>query len=103
MMEPEIREGETQLGFDPLERVDAQIRFIGRIRTPWARGDCPKNVTRARDSGKGATVELELAFVQGLTGLEVGQGILLFYWMHQARRDLITQRPRHREEACGIQ
>jgi len=101
MMEPEIREGETQLGFDPLERVDAQIRFIGRIRTPWARGDCPKNVTRARDSGKGATVELEPAFVQGLTGLEVGQGILLFYWMHQARRDLITQRPRHREEACG--
>ncbi len=101
MSEPEIREGEEQLGFDPLERIDAEIRFIGRIRTPWSRGNCPKNVTRARESGEGATVELEPEFARGLTGLEVGQGILLFYWMHQARRDLITQRPRHRLEACG--
>ena len=101
MSEPEIREGEEQLGFDPLERVDAEIRFIGRIRTPWSRGNCPKNVTRARESGQGATVELEPGFAKGLTGLEVGQGILLFYWMHQARRDLIMQRPRHKETAVG--
>lgn len=101
MGEPEIREGEEQLGFDPLERVDAAIRFIGRIRTPWSRGDCPKNVTRARESGQGATVELEPGFAKGLTGLKVGQGILLLYWMHQARRDLATQRPRHKETSVG--
>ncbi len=98
---PEQREGEERLCFDPLERVDAQLRFIGRIETPWQRGECPKNVTRARETGQGARVVLEPGFVQGLTGLEVGQGILLFYWMHQARRDLITQRPRHHETARG--
>jgi len=98
---PEQREGEDRLSFDPLARVDAELRFIGRIETPWQRGDCPKNVTRARETGQGARVVLEPGFVQGLTGLEVGQGILLFYWMHQARRDLITQRPRHRDTASG--
>ncbi|TCK98976.1 tRNA-Thr(GGU) m(6)t(6)A37 methyltransferase TsaA [Shimia isoporae] len=97
----EIRHGEKQLDFDPLERVDAEIRFIGRIRTPWSRGNCPKNVTRARETGQGAIVELDLPFVEGLTGLEVGQGILLFYWMDQAHRDLITQRPRHHDSARG--
>ncbi|MCH2069505.1 SAM-dependent methyltransferase [Shimia sp.] len=98
---PEQRDGEDRLSFDPLERVDAQLRFIGHIETPWQRGDCPKNVTRARETGQGARVVLEPGFAQGLTGLEVGQGILLFYWMHQARRDLITQRPRHRDTASG--
>jgi tRNA-Thr(GGU) m(6)t(6)A37 methyltransferase TsaA len=98
---PEQREGEECLSCDPLERVDAQVRFIGRIETPWQRGDCPKNVTRARETGQGARVVLESEFAKGLTGLEVGQGILLFYWMHRARRDLITQRPRHHETACG--
>lgn len=99
--EPEQREGEDRLAFDPMERIDAQLRFIGRIETPWQRGDCPKNVTRARETGQGARVVLEPGFAQGLTGLEVGQGILLFYWMHQARRDLITQRPRHHDSASG--
>lgn len=99
--EPEIRDGETQLAVDPLARVDAEIRFVGKIRTPWTRGACPKNVTRARETGQGAWVELEPEFAEGLTGLEVGQGILLFYWMHQARRDLITQRPRHHDSARG--
>ncbi len=98
---PEQREGEDRLTFDPMSRIDAQLRFIGKIETPWRCGDCPKNVTRARETGQGARVILEPGFAKGLTGLDVGQGILLFYWMHQARRDLITQRPRHRETASG--
>ncbi len=98
---PEQRDGEDRLSFDPMERVDAHLRFIGRIETPWQRGDCPKNVTRARETGQEARVVLEPGFAHGLTGLEVGQGIMLFYWMHQARRDLITQRPRHHDTARG--
>lgn len=98
---PEQRDGEDRLSFDPMERIDAHLRFIGRIETSWQRGDCPKNVTRARETGQEARVVLEAGFAQGLTGLEVGQGIMLFYWMHQARRDLITQRPRHHDTARG--
>ncbi len=101
MSKPEIRDGETALDFDPGAQCDASLRFIGRIRTPWKRDDCPKNVTRARESGEGARIELDAAFAEGLTGLTVGQGIVLIYWMHGARRDLITQRPRHADTARG--
>lgn len=97
----EVREGESLLDFDPADHVDGTLHFIGRIHTPWQRGDCPKNVTRARESGQGAWVQVAPEFVDGLRGLQVGDGILLFYWMHQARRDLITQRPRHHAEARG--
>lgn len=102
---PGIRHGETTLAFDPAERVDAGVRFIGRIRTPWARGDCPRNVTSAREraaaEGGRFRVELEDGFAPGLTGLDVGRGVFLIYWMHQARRDLITQAPRHVEGTRG--
>ncbi len=98
----EIRAGETCLSFDPGARPDAAVHFIGAIHTPWKRGDCPKNVTRARESeATGMRVVLKPEFAQGLQGLEVGQGILLMYWMHQARRDLILQMPRHADTARG--
>ncbi|MCB1347326.1 MAG: hypothetical protein KDK11_01280, partial [Maritimibacter sp.] len=47
--QPEIRPGEVALpdGIGPAE--DAGLVFIGRIRTPWKRGDCPKNIAAARD------------------------------------------------------
>ncbi|GAA6179805.1 tRNA (N6-threonylcarbamoyladenosine(37)-N6)-methyltransferase TrmO [Shimia sp. NS0008-38b] len=99
--QPEVRDGETVLSFDPSERVDATIRFIGHIHTPWKRGDCPKNVTRARETGEGAHVQLEPGFAECLRGLSVGDGIMLMYWMHSARRDLMTQRPRHHAVARG--
>ncbi len=96
---PVKRLGETQLAFDPAERLDASIRFIGAIRTPWKRGNCPKNLISAREQAKGGSlkfdVELEPGFERGLSGLEVGRGVFLIYWMHEARRDLITQSPRH--------
>ena len=102
---PAIRDGETTLSFDPAERVDATVRFIGRIHTPWKRGDCPKNVTSARErataEGGRFTVKLEEGFAPGLIGLEPGRGIFLIYWMHQARRDLITQAPKHVDGTRG--
>lgn len=101
MTQAEIRDGETRLTLDPGECADATLCFIGRIRTPWQRGDCPKNVTRARESGQAASIELDAEFVAGLDGLQVGQGIVLLYWMHGARRDLISQRPRHADSARG--
>ncbi|MEP2531248.1 TrmO family methyltransferase [Shimia sp.] len=103
--QPDIRPGETTLGFDPGAHTDATLRFIGRIHTPWQRGDCPKNVTSAREraaaEGGQFTVKLDEGFAPGLIGLEPGRGIFLIYWMHRARRDLITQAPRHAQYARG--
>ena len=87
------RPGETELGFDPAAQKDASLAFIGRIRTPWSRGNCPKNVRLARESGQGAWIELAQEYEAGLQGLETGRALVLIYWMNEARRDLITQSP----------
>ena len=95
------RPGEVELGFDPADRPDASVHFIGRLRTPWSEGNCPKNVRAARETGKGARIELKPEFVPGLQGLEVGKGVFLIYWMAAARRDLIRQAPRHTDGTRG--
>lgn len=95
------RPGEVELGFDPADRPDASVHFIGRLRTPWSVGNCPKNVRAARETGKGARIEVKPEFVPGLQGLEVGQGVFLIYWMAEARRDLIRQAPRHTDGTRG--
>lgn len=95
------RPGEVELGYDPADRPDASVHFIGRVRSPWSLGDCPRNVRAARETGKGASIELAPEFRPGLEGLEVGQHVVLLYWMSKARRDLIRQAPRHSDGTRG--
>ena len=103
-MHDEQRQGEVKLAFDPSKApADASLVFIGRIRTAWkGRADCPKNIAQARASGVKATIELDEPWRPGLEGLGKSQNIIVLYWMHHARRDLIVQRPRHRNEATGV-
>lgn len=96
-----IREGETALPTDPADTPDAGVVFIGRIRSPWARGDCPRNISKARAAEPEVWIELDAKFAPALTGLSVGQPILVLYWMDQARRDLLTQMPAHVDEPRG--
>jgi len=101
--EREIRAGEERLGFDPGDRVQAGVAFIGHIRSDWARGTAPRNLTQARERGGGrARIELDPAYARGLTGLTVGQAIWVLYWMDRGRRDLIVQAPQHRPEPTGV-
>lgn len=90
-----IRPGETTLPFDPTDRVDAGVAFIGRISSPWGPDDCPKNIGLARKTGQSAVIKLDAAYVPGLAGLDVGQAVIVTYWMHESRRDIIVQKPRH--------
>jgi tRNA-Thr(GGU) m(6)t(6)A37 methyltransferase TsaA len=86
----EIRPGETVLALPP--QADAQVYFIGRIRTPWAeRRDCP----RGGDPHEGplCTLEIDAAFRPALAGIERHEFLQVLYWMHRARRDLATQAP----------
>lgn len=98
------RPGEIKLPFDPATTGhDAGIVFIGRIRTAWkTRSDCPKNVARARERNEPATLEINSEWRPGLTGLEAGSHAIVLYWMHEARRDLIVQSPRHRSTPAGV-
>ena len=86
-----IRDGEVAV--DLPERFDAGLYFIGRIRTPWTRrDDCPKN---ARESDAVCTIEVDSRWAAALKDVETCSHVLVLYWMHQARRDLVLQVPRH--------
>ncbi len=98
---PDIRPGETTLPGGLGVADDAGVVFIGRIRTPWKRGDCPRNIAAAREQMEEARIELDPRFAPALAGLKPGQPLLLLYWMHNARRDLLTQAPKHVDAPRG--
>ena len=93
----ELRPGEVVIELPA--NGDAQVHFIGRIRTPFkTRGDCPKNTAQSNAIGR---VELEARYADGLKDLQLYSHAILLYWMDQARRDLIEQVPAHLGHARG--
>ncbi|WP_172329233.1 TrmO family methyltransferase [Mangrovicoccus sp. HB161399] len=100
-MSDEIRPGEEQLPFDPADRIEAGLSFVGTIRSPWSKGGCPRNISRARETGKGARIELCPGYGRALLGLKVGQPVIAVYWMHRSRRDLAVQAPGHADGPRG--
>jgi len=75
---------------------DASLYFIGKIRTPWQRReDCPKNANESRAAGIVCTIEIDPRYAEALAGVETCSHLLVLYWMHQARRDLVVQTARH--------
>jgi tRNA-Thr(GGU) m(6)t(6)A37 methyltransferase TsaA len=87
----DIREGEVAVELPA--QFDAGLYFIGRIRTPWTdRDDCPKN---ARESDAVCTIEVDARWAAALTDIATCSHVLVLYWMHRARRDLVLQVPRH--------
>jgi len=99
----EIRAGEEQLDFDPGERVQAGVTFIGHIRSEWQKGTAPRNLRQSRERGGGAArIELDPVYARGLSGLEVGRAIWVLYWMDRGRRDLIVQAPGHTDGPRGV-
>ena len=92
-----IRPGEVAVELP--EDFDAGLYFIGHIRTPWpTRDDCPKN---ARESDAACTIEVDARYAAALTGVESCSHLLVLSWMHEARRDLVLQAPRHYAERRG--
>jgi tRNA-Thr(GGU) m(6)t(6)A37 methyltransferase TsaA len=84
-----IRPGEIAV---PLpERADVGVYFIGRIRTPWhTKRECPR---RGDPTGPICTIEVDERWREALTGIEAHPRVQVLYWMHEARRDLVVQRP----------
>ena len=97
------RPGELALPFDPGGRKDATLAFIGRIRSPWRKGDCPRNLREARERGGAFAIEVDAAYRPGLAGLAVGDAVIVLYWTGQSRRrDLVVQSPAHRPAPSGV-
>jgi tRNA-Thr(GGU) m(6)t(6)A37 methyltransferase TsaA len=92
-----LREGEVAVELPA--RFDASLYFIGVIHTPWQRReDCPKN---PRETDAECTIELDPRWIGGLQGLEDVSHVVVLYWMHEARRDLVLQAPHHYSERRG--
>jgi tRNA-Thr(GGU) m(6)t(6)A37 methyltransferase TsaA len=75
---------------------------IGRVRTTWAAGNCPKNMAAARATGHSATLMIDPPWRAGLTGLERASHLILLGWFDGADQDVLLQRPAHlpREQGC---
>lgn len=97
-MDDTIRPGETIIALP--EAFDASIYFIGRIRTPWhERGECPRQGDR--DAGPECRIEIDPPWRGALAGIARCKELQILYWMNFARRDLVLQVPRSRNEASG--
>lgn len=96
-----IRDGEERLGLDPALADHARLAFVGRIISPWRRGDCPKNLREARARGGRFGVIVDAPYRAALRGLGPGDGVIVLYWMAGARRDLAVQAPAHRDAPVG--
>lgn len=84
------RAGETTLDLPPAG--DAQLRFIGTIRTPFQRREaCPR---QGREDGPECRLELLPELAARLDGIEAFDRVEVLYWLHRARRDLLTQSPK---------
>lgn len=83
------REGEVAAELPPA--TDAGLRFVGRIHTPFAtRADCPH--AGDREEGPECVVEVFDDYAPALERIEERAHLQLLYWLHEARRDLLTQR-----------
>jgi len=93
-----LRPGEVAVALP--ERFDAGLYFIGTIRTPWkTRAECPKSPRESH--GAVCTIELDPRYAAALTGIEAFSHVVVIYFMDRARRDLVTQVPRHLGEPRG--
>ncbi len=95
--ENEIRDGESAVALPA--RYDAEVYFIGRIRTPWdSRLLTPR---QGRADGPVCHIEIFEPWVAALEGVAQFARLEVLYWLHLSRRDLVRQSPANDGTARG--
>jgi tRNA (adenine37-N6)-methyltransferase len=74
---------------------------IGRVATPWRRGDCPKNMGEARERRQPATLSILPEFYAGLAGLERCSHLIVLGWFADVDRHVLVQQPAHLPQPQG--
>lgn len=90
-MRDDIRAGEVAVR--PPAPTDAGLTFIGRIHTPWT--DRSMTPRQGRHDGPVCRIEIFEPWTPALTGLAEFEHVQVIYWLHQSRRDLVLQSPKH--------
>jgi tRNA-Thr(GGU) m(6)t(6)A37 methyltransferase TsaA len=76
---------------------------IGTIETPYKRmEDCPNR--HNKKDWLPCTIRLAPEYAPGLDGIEAGGKVLVLYWLHQARRDMVQLPVREgvRDKPVGV-
>ena len=68
------------------------ISSAASARRGRSASECPKN---ARGSDAECTIELDPRYAAALDGVATCTHLVVLYFMHEARRDLVVQVPRH--------
>jgi tRNA (adenine37-N6)-methyltransferase len=98
MAESAIRPGEIAVTLPAA--TDTGLYFIGRIHTPWReRSACPRRGDPKL--GPECTIVIDERWRPALTGVAAPSELQVLYWMHQSRRDLAVQAPRHNGIVTG--
>ncbi len=94
----DIRAHEVAVPLSPAD--DAQLRYIGKIQTPWTeRKECPRRGDP--EDGPECRIQVFEPWVPALKGIETFEIIEVFYWLDKARRDLVIQNPNHKDKTHG--
>jgi tRNA-Thr(GGU) m(6)t(6)A37 methyltransferase TsaA len=73
--------------------MDLTLRVIGRVRSPLAsRAVAPR---QGDEGAPPADLELDDAVLPALSGLHVGDEVLVLTWLHEGDRDTLVTRPRN--------
>jgi len=82
------------------ELSDYTVTPIGLVHCPIRNpAEAPKNYS---ESGETGTLEIFPEYRDGLAGIEAGQTIVVLFWLHRARRDLLKVHPRG-DRSRGLQ
>jgi tRNA-Thr(GGU) m(6)t(6)A37 methyltransferase TsaA len=72
--------------------MKAVLEPIGYINTPYKDlKDCPKNID---PNGPVCHLILNSEYIEGLSGLQPGQRILILYWLENTNRSIMHQKRR---------
>ena len=75
-----------------LMEINPALRLIGVVRSDIkTRADAPK---QGSEGAPDVWIELDAAFAEGTEGLSVGDELIVLTWLHRARRETLTVRPR---------
>jgi len=68
--------------------LESTIKFIGKIHSPLKSiKDCP---LQENEDAPEATIEIYPEYLEGIKDIKAGSSILLFTWLHEADRNVIT-------------
>jgi L-fuculose-phosphate aldolase len=68
------------------------LRVVGHVRSSLkSRSQAPR---QGNEGGPRASIELDPALSEGLSGIQPGHELILLTWFHEARRDVLKLHPR---------